>query len=473
MSRTSQSVTVIEFGPERIKVLTGRRQAGRFDILRRAVIPCTVTDPDPTDALRAACAEHAAARATVLVCLARQLVTFRQFELPSVDEGEVADMVALQIGKQTPYAREEIVFDYRLAPSTRAGYSRVVLAIVQQAALRQRFRLLEGAGLEPWRVTVSSEGLLGWALSGVVPENEAGAVAVLDVDSGGGELAVLRDGALLFTRALETGAEATTAPGAPSHAMLADEVAQGLEAYKAEAEGQAVARLIVTGAITDGPWVPVLEQRLAGVSLTVKPGPGSDAGGAVTGSDKPVSWAALLGLAGDPETIEFNLVPDSVGLKTRLVRKARELTTLAALLMALAVGFSFWGILRVALRSARLKRLQAAVEAAQPQVREVERMREFMAIVGERQRLRGWALGGLHAVQRSLPEGVVVEQIAIDTLRGSVALSGSAPTLNEVRGFEKAMADSPLLEGAKVERTERDKGRQRFQKLTAQLERKP
>ena len=57
---------------------------------------------------------------------------------------EIADMVDLQIGKQTPYSRGEIVSGYRILGSIRDGYTQVMLAIAQRGIVAHLHRGIEG-----------------------------------------------------------------------------------------------------------------------------------------------------------------------------------------------------------------------------------------------------------------------------------------------------------------------------------------
>ena len=67
----------------------------------------------------------------LIIILPRNQVTIRNLELPSVDQDEIRDIINIQTGKQTPFARDEVIEDYRLVGSSRQRYTKVLLAIVQ------------------------------------------------------------------------------------------------------------------------------------------------------------------------------------------------------------------------------------------------------------------------------------------------------------------------------------------------------
>ena len=144
----------------------------------------------------------------VFACLPRQAVNLRLLELPSTDAAEIADMVELQIGRQTPYSRDEILSDYKPLGLTRQGtYTRIMLAIVQRSIVRERFYEIEQAGLGVEHMGVSSEGVLSWFLHRTRSEPQDKDVAVIDVDSFYSQVLVLHRGEVVFTKSILVGAK--------------------------------------------------------------------------------------------------------------------------------------------------------------------------------------------------------------------------------------------------------------------------
>ena len=68
----------------------------------------------------------------LILCIPRHFTTTRNLDLPSANPLEIKDMIELQIGKQTPYASDEVIKDYQILGSNADGYSRVLLVIVHR-----------------------------------------------------------------------------------------------------------------------------------------------------------------------------------------------------------------------------------------------------------------------------------------------------------------------------------------------------
>jgi len=152
----------VEIGSDWLKIVQaepGRRGVGVSKITLEPFDPAASTST-LAQMLANALRRERFAKVPVTAILPRQMVNVRMLELPSTDFDEIHDMVDLQIGKQTPYSRDEIVSGYRLVRSVREGYSRVLLAIIQRTTLRQRYHVFEEAGVEVDRMTVSTEGVV-------------------------------------------------------------------------------------------------------------------------------------------------------------------------------------------------------------------------------------------------------------------------------------------------------------------------
>ena len=181
-SRSGRPVVVVEIGSDWFKIIQAESSRTGLTLSRVHVEKFGAVGSVLARGIAGAYKKHRFARIPVLACLPRQMANIRVIDLPSTQPAEITDMVDLQAAKQTPYSREEIVFDYRIVGGGREGYTRVMLAIVQRSVLRQRFSLLEEAGLEVEGMSISSEGVFNWARREVAP-TDSDTVAILDVDS--------------------------------------------------------------------------------------------------------------------------------------------------------------------------------------------------------------------------------------------------------------------------------------------------
>lgn len=386
-------VIAIELGTEWVKLVQVDRRRHAAPVVSRAA----VRKLDEADASGGGFA-HAIkilnpGVSEVIVCVPRQAVTVRTFELPSADPREVSDMIDLQIAKQTPYSRDEIVFDYRLSAGTREGYTRVMLVIAPSALMRQRFRMLEDAGLKVRLVTVSTDGLVGALLHRLSAAGTGlgGGVGVLDIDATNAELLVLQDGIVLFSRSLAVGAHDMDGDPVAGSERLIQETARALETFRHESPLVRIDRLLLTGTTGGQNGLPDRLRSILGLPteiFDVLKGAHGEGGAALTDDEQvgDVSLTAVAGAALAPERLEIDLTPDSVLMRRVITRRAAEMTMTAILGMAVVTLLSLWVESRLFVRQHYRDRLKAMVQSTTPVADEVESMRRKVALVSGRMR---------------------------------------------------------------------------------------
>ena len=385
----------------------------------------------------------------IIGCLPRQAVTVRMLELPSTDLEEIADMVDLQVGKLTPYSKEEIIFDYMVFGAGRNGYTKVLVAIVQRTTLRQRFHVFEEAGVAVGRMTVSSEGLLNWYARSSVSRVSGGVVILLDVDSSHTDCTIIADAALVSTRCISIGGHHLRGGDATSREKLAGEIKRAIVSCGEDLPEVRSGKVVVTGA---GPRLPGLCDYIEGqLGLAVDPldslaGLSDSPGGALP--DAPdyaaISVTHLLGLGLSPENLALDIVPDSVRHRTALIRKAKGLSVFAALLMTCLVAASAYAAIHYQLRHSHFGHRAEAVRQTEATVQTLSRLRDIIKVINSRSAETS-ALRQLVEVHAATPEDVHYDVVDIKVNERQVALEGEGKMPRSIRTLVTNLDKSPLF----------------------------
>lgn len=433
---------IVEVGSDWVKVAKVRN--GTVELVAAAEFDAV--KGDGSDVLRTLVGEHRLTGLPSVALVPRQSVNIRMLELPSQDVSEIRDMVDLQATKQTPYSREEVLLDYSAAASDRPGYTHAVLVIVQRSVLRHRYYMLEEAGLRLVQMSVSSEALVNWTRL-AVPAPE-GVVAVLNVDSGSSEVAIVGPSGLLFSRGIQTGADDLAGGEAGVSDRLVEEVKRGMDVVRGEVRDLAIGRLVVTGAVRpDGGILERLSEVL-GVpclhreSLSVARGMTS---GAVQPSTARFSLAALAGAASSPSQLSFNLIPESVLARQTVTVRGRQLAGMVALLIACLVLASLSFMVRYVAGRERLRSLEEAFEARRPAAERTERRREVIEVVQRRQAGRALPLEMLREITQVVAQGVSLDAVDVNKAQGLLAIAGTAQSMKDIRGIVSGLEQSPLF----------------------------
>lgn len=380
----------------------------------------------------------------VVVCLPRQMVNIRMIELPSTEPAEIEDMIELQVGKQTPYSKDEIVYDYKILGSWRSGYTRVMMAIIQRSALRERYYVLEEAGIEAAKVSVSSEALLNWYACAEMDGREGAATALLDIDSFYSDFLVISDRGLVFTRSILMGANQLLDDADNFADKFSREVKSSLEICRGEQQGLSVSRILIAGA---GQNISGIAGRLTqelGIKCdivdsakVVRKMPASPS--VKDARYKYVSLTPLIGAGLSVDSLEFNLIPDSVRLRKGLDEKARNLTLMGMLIMTVLVCLSLVGTLDILAKRACLQQLQTQYTEMEPKVAKVQQMANIVELTRKNRDPKQNMLYLLSQVPGQLGDDIRLESIEIDTGAGSFLLEGNASSTREIRDFVKRL----------------------------------
>jgi len=448
MGRPREKALLLEVSADWIKLLevTGDRHGGLT--LTRVHIEAVDRETVVSDSLAAAL-KNGFSRLPVHSCIPRQLVNVRLLELPSTEPAEIADMVELQVGRQTPYSLNEILSGYKTLGVIRQGtYTRVMLVIAQRSIIRERYYSIEAAGLSVARMTVSSEGVLNWFLYRTRTEAPEKLVALLDVDSFFTHMIVVQHRKVVFTKSILWGAKQTSEG-------LDGFVQRVREAFQSCAEalrGEAIEAVTLSGAGIRIEGLAEAVGQAISIPCTkadclddVKPGKGC--GNVRDERYATASLTGLIGMALAPNLLDFDFVPDVVRLREQLVRRSKVWSAMAALLVTSMVCASLYGLLAVGYRLGERDRLKAEAGALEGPAVDVERMLEVIRATRERQDSRFLPERLLPVIHRSLPELVYLESLTIDAGRRQIAMSGTAPSRKDIRELIRLLEESPFFAG--------------------------
>ena len=467
--KAGKPVLLVEIGTEWVKLLQAEPGRRGVSMSRLHIEHFDSLGQDVSRVIANALKTQKFIRGPVVACLPRHLVNVRILELPSVKPEEVTDMLELQVGKQTPYSKDEISFDYRYAGGQREGYSRLMLVIVQRSVLRERFYILEEAGLKVDRMSVGSEGLLNW-YAATAGDGRQEAEVLLDVDAGFSDFAVVHNGQMVFTRSILIGASHLAEDLDKWREKLAHEIRQSIEMCRAENGGVDPVRLLVTGA---GARIPALAPELGSqvglAAETVDSTKSAAKWPASPSLEAPeyagISLTALVGMAMAPEQLEMHLVPDSIKLRQDLVTKTRLITLLGMLVMTLMLTLSFWLISRAYLARERLLLLRGNLRELEPVVQRVAGMLGVVRAVEERRRPDLTAVSQLAELHPLVPAGITLDGIEIHVDEGRLVVGGTASTRQDIRDMINALERSALYKDVKESMASRrgEDGRFKFQ----------
>ena len=214
-------------------------------------------------AIREALAQAGISARNVVASMPRRLVTLRFAKLPYAPPDQMRGMVAFEAQQYILFSLDEVVLDYHVVSEqglTSAGGEEMVtvlLAAARRSLINEIMAIFEKAGLELERLSVSALALAEHARGAIEP------TALIDLEPGELDVAVVSDERLLFTRA-------ASVPFDPNNMeagvrRLIEEVIRSLTSYQNEFRSRGIAHISLAGADFMGGQVDMLERALTEV----------------------------------------------------------------------------------------------------------------------------------------------------------------------------------------------------------------
>jgi Tfp pilus assembly protein PilN len=379
-------------------------------------------------------------------------VTIRILEFPSTDPKEINDMVALQVGKQTPYSREEIIFSYRPINVERHGYTKVMLVIARKNIINARVESLQKAGIEVDKVAVSSEGVFNWFSIGYLSEikKSADGTILLDVDSNYSDFIVIYKGQFFYTRNILIGANHLLDEADKWLEKFTEEVTHSIELFHNEERDVEIGKIFLSGAAKN---IAGLEGSLnAKLSFPVeftdpfhKIKIRSDIRIFREQECAYVSPSPLLGISIKSKDLLLDLTSAELRHQKEMELKRKQITLMGILAAAIVTVGSIVLLIAIYTKNAYLAQIKKQIAQIDKEATYVESMRKHIDLVEDRLDAKQRSINVLHEVHRLTPKEIYFTNINIEEKKRTI-LQGRAQAMSTVFSFVTTLEGSPFFE---------------------------
>jgi len=397
----------------------------------------------------------------VIMYIPRHLVTARNLELPSTDPKEIDDMINLQIGKQTPYSKEEIISGYKINPSSREGYAKVLLVIVQRSLVTERVDTLRKAGIAIKTVAVSSEGVYNWFNNAYASQldlakMEEELLLDLDIDSNYSDLIAVSKDCLAFTKSIFIGANHLMDDPPPGgwRDKFIEELTRSLERYQSDERGVKIKKMFLSGAARN---IKDLDSALsAKLGIPVEytdPTKGvegkCDRSVIDSQSSNHVSITPLVGMALSGKDPSIDLTPLELRIKKIVDAKRQELMVTGVLIAAIITMASLLVLVRIQVKNTYRASLKSAIARVESDSIKVEKMRSAVDLIRSRMDTKDSCITVLAELYRITPREIYFTNVDIDEGRRLV-LRGRGGKMSDVFKYVTTLENSVLFENVKT-----------------------
>lgn len=454
-------VTAVEVGDEWIKVVENSPASKGDLVTKLCFVNMAQIKKPPQEVLEDLFRDHKFFKKSAVLYIPRNLVTVRALELPSTNKEEIKDMVNLQVGRQTPYSREEIISSYQVISRKKEGYTKVLLVIVRRKLVDDRIEMMRGLGVYIDKVSVSSECVNEWFKITYsldkknLEELSSGKVVVLiDMDYGYSDIIFVCREIVIFTINILVGAKHLLYERNEWEDKFIQEVGHSIELYSGEAGDADIEKVILTGAAGNIEGLDaLLKQRLNMPvekvyflkNVRIK----NEIAAFEAQDYKNISLSAILGAVIGHRNLEIDLTPFELRVARLMEYKRRQLTLMGILFIAVGMAVFFLFFIRVYYKSDYLNKLTARIAQIEAPAKEVELMRNQIDVVERKLDIRGSSIDVLYEMTSIVPKEIYLININIDDKK-QVVLRGRAAAMVDVFNFVTTLENSPIFHNVKL-----------------------
>ena len=450
-----KTVLVIEIGNDWLKIVEGKVSNQGVIINDGCFVKLSEIKNSVLDTVNSVLKDKKWDKQNAISYLPRHLVTLRVLELPSNSPKEIDNIINLHIGQQTPYSREEIVYSYKIIPSEKKGYARVVLVIARRNLIDERLDIMIKASVSPQKMGLGTEGSLHWfkdSYTNDIKLLDSQAVVLLDIDSNYSDFIVLHKGNLRFSKNILIGANHLIDEKEAHISKFIDEVGHSLKVFNEEANNIEIIKIFLSGTAQN---IENLDKLInakfnlpcEAVDL-LKNALNTEREPSIRANTKYISLSPVLGLLAKYKEFEFDLMPNEKRIGQIMEEKRKNLTITGILFSAIILTLSIILAIHINNKNIYINELKHKIASIKNVSDEVDKMRLSIDLVRERADASGDVLNLLNEIYKTIPKEVYLTSVDVEN-RGQVVLKGHAVAISDVFKFVTSLSTSPFLEKVK------------------------
>jgi len=413
--------------------------------------------------LQSALSEIGSKRCDAILTVPANIVTTKNIEIPSLDEGEIKSIIDLQAGRHTPYSREEILIGYVSIGIFQRNYTKVLLVIVNRDVLKKQVDLLIRSGVRVERVLFSPEGMAGFYSRALNVKEEDPPVGIIDIGSQVTNFFIAYNGTVATCRCIPVGLMQLIKEGQAAQDNLLEELANSVDAYQSEDVSSLPETYLLT---SDDAKVKelqgVLQEKL---KAKVKVNPFLDQ----IQADQPVmlkmvseyndeSFLNVISTVLTADQMQVDLTPEEVVTQRAIEEKGRQVVKSAAfaiilLFLSCGIFFSkiyFKGVLLDKLKSEYVEKRRAVIK--------LDRTAQKTRIIKDYINSRMVGLDVLNELYHLVPNEIYLQSILLDE-DGMINIQGVSESMSRVFNFVSSLEDSEVFKAVKTKSTTAKKDR--------------
>ncbi|MFZ5801759.1 MAG: pilus assembly protein PilM [Candidatus Omnitrophota bacterium] len=386
----------------------------------------------------------------------------RNIDMPSNNQEEIAKIINLQLGRFTPYSREEIVVDYLSREVAGQHYTNVLLIIVHRKIVDKYTRILDHCGLMMEKICVGPEAVSYALTHRKIPTAQRPLSAGIHLGEAASDLSITIEGRLVFVRSIAVGANNFLIDRGSATTDFCNELNKSLIAYQDEGLGEMPAVFFLCGvpaelenlSATLRKEIPLIAEKKADLEILDirQEFDIEDRMAAFLHEEPEHSFFELAATVGHAPSLKMDLIPKEVKLKKRVRENAKEIMTLGILLMSMFVMVGFSMAMKIYFKDFEISKLEKINQETFDQARLLEKVSTKSRAIRKILESRGKGLKAFNKITELVGDEVFLSLYDYD-LGGNLKIAGTAGTMSQVFALVTRLEESGYFESVKAEKT--------------------
>ena len=419
-----------------------------------------LTDAEIPKIIRAGFNDLAAKDPNIINTIPSNLVMTKNIEIPSIDPGEIREIINLQAPRHTPYSREEIIIDYIDIGTYKHSYTKILLVIVARNVIKRQFEILDKAGIKLESVLLAPESL-AWSIPRLLKvETEDSPVSILHIDEGFTDFSIVFKNKVVFIRSIPIGTQNLLDEKERYEMRFIEEIKRSLEAYQAEEIERSPNALVLTGAVEELKDLETILNNNLQIPAKIIPYFRN-----LTISDKALKAASMVRYSSflniiapliGWEEMKVNLIPEEIKIKRSFEERGRDLIKTGIFTLTVFVLIFSILISKIYFKSSYLKNLNNKYQTLNQETEKLERDFSKVSTIRNYLSNRGYSLEVLTELHSVAPLDLELNDIRFDE-QGKFSIRGTAESMSTVFSFVDNMKKSKYFEDVKTKYTTKRK----------------
>ncbi|MEE9568503.1 MAG: PilN domain-containing protein, partial [Candidatus Binatia bacterium] len=345
--------------------------------------------------------------------------------------------------------------DFQVIGSSQEGYMDVVLVTTHRSVPYRCLKTLDDARLKAEGIQLGSQGVLNSfsMIQGSLDEASE-PIALVDIDSSFADFMVIHNGQISFSKALSIGPAKLDVGQEKENEKFLEEIQRAVDIYENERVGRRITKLVITGAeIELTHLIPSLKEKLhlpvEKVSLLDNIQKASEVADLPREQRASMSFAAVLGLAWDPDGTKIDLTPQEFRTKRALEDKGKTVMLMGILVIAILTALTAFVSQKIFTKKQYIEQVRQEILRTQQGADEVEALKKKIRIIRGAIGLKNSSLEILSVLHRITPPDIYLTGITFQE-DSHVILKGVAQKMSSVLHFHSSLEEQPNFQDVKT-----------------------